>query len=40
MNKKGPATLTEIPEGYEPRHWEYQRVSLDALIFRFFGVFI
>ena len=22
----GPATLTEIPEDYEPRYYEYQRV--------------
>lgn len=24
----GPATLTETPEGYTPKHWEYHRVSL------------
>lgn len=23
----GPATLTEIPEGHTPKHWEYHRVS-------------
>lgn len=23
----GPATLSEIPENYVPKHWEYHRVS-------------
>lgn len=25
----GPATLSEIPQDYVPKHWEYYRVSRD-----------
>jgi hypothetical protein len=32
---KGPATLTEIPEGYEPRSWEHVKVCLDRVFFLF-----
>lgn len=28
----GPATLSEIPEGYEPKYWEYYKVCLNTKI--------
>lgn len=28
----GPATLSEIPEDYVPKHWEYYRVSIVMLV--------
>lgn len=28
----GPAELTEIPEDYVPKHWEYYRVRLSHII--------
>ncbi|CAH1173878.1 unnamed protein product [Phaedon cochleariae] len=32
----GPATLTEIPEDYEPKYWEYYRSPVTRFLARYF----